>query len=109
MASVIGNIQVLYATSYEIINMPVLLGTVVFCSSFLACDIINVEYGQDKAKKAVYLTIFMDIFFLLSIILTLGHKPLHNNLFPGFGISETTLQHNMSAIQQIFIPAVFRA
>ena len=104
LVSMIANIQVLYATSYELVNMPVLLGTIVFCSSFLACDIINIEYGDEKAKKAVILTIFMDVFFFISIIFTLGHKPLDHSLYPEFGISEETVAGNITAIQQIFIP-----
>lgn len=102
LSSMIGNVQVLYATSYG--NMEVLLGTVIFCSSFLACDIINIEYGIDKAKKAVYFTIIMDIFFLLNVILTLGHRPIDYNEFPDFGISKETTQANAFAINQIFLP-----
>ena len=104
MASVIGNIQVLYATTYEILNMEVLLGTVIFCSTFLACDIINSKYGEQKARNAVYLTIIMDIFFLACIILTLGHKPIDHTQFSNFGISKSTIQANISAMQQIFLP-----
>ena len=104
LSSVIANIQVLYATSYEILNIEVLLGTVIFCSSFLACDLINIEYGPEKAKRAVYLTIFTDLFFLLNIILTLGHKPIDYTQFTNFSISEKTMNSNISAIHQIFLP-----
>lgn len=104
LSSVIANIQVLYATSYEIINMEVLLGTVIFCSSFLACDIINLEYGQNKAKYAIYLTMFTDIFFLINIILTLGHKTIDYTQCPEFSISKETMDNNISAIKQIFLP-----
>lgn len=104
LASVIGNIQVLYATTYEIIDMKVLLGTVIFCSTFLASDIINREYGSQKARKAVYLTIFMDVFFLVNIVITLGHKPFLGGTRNDFGISADTIKSNMEAICQIFIP-----
>lgn len=104
LSSVIANIQVLYATSYEVLNIEALLGTVIFCSSFLACDLINLEYGREKAKRAVYLTIFTDIFFLLNIILTLGHSPIDYSQFPDFCISEKTMNSNISALNQIFLP-----
>ena len=104
IASVSGNIQVLYATTYEILNMEVLLGTIIFCSTFLVCDIINSEYGAQKARSAVYLTIIMDVFFLACIILTLGHKPIDYTKFSNFGISKSTIQANISAMQQIFLP-----
>lgn len=104
LSSVIANIQVLYATSYEIINIEVLLGTVIFCSTFLACDIINLEYGESKAKYAIYLTMFTDIFFLVNIIVTLGHKPIDYTQYPGFSISQETINNNISAIKQVFLP-----
>ncbi len=104
LSSVIANIQVLYATSYELINMEVLLGTVIFCSSFLACDIVNLKYGEIKAKHMLYLTMFTDIFFLINIILTLGHKPIDYAQYPEFSISKETIDNNIAAIKQIFLP-----
>lgn len=104
LASIIGNIQVLYATSYEIINMEVLLGTIIFCSSFLACDLINLEFGEKKAKQAVYLTMLIDVFFLINIIITLGHKPINYSEYPNFSISKETMDSNIFAIKQIFLP-----
>lgn len=104
LSSVIANIQVLYASSYELINMEVLLGTIIFCSSFLACDIINLEYGENKAKYALYLTMFTDVFFLINIILTLSHKPIDYTQYPEFSISKETMNNNIFAIKQIFLP-----
>ena len=104
LSTIIANIQILYATSYEILNMEVLLGTVVFCSSFLACDIINKEFGAEKARKAVYLTFVTDVFFLLNIMLTIGHKPLDYVIYPDFSIAKGTMDQNISAINQIFLP-----
>ncbi len=104
LSSIIANIQVLYATSYEGLNMSVLLGTVIFCSSFLACDIINEKYGAECARKAVYLAILTDIFFLLNIILTIGHKPLDYTVYENFSISKQTMDANIGAIKQLFLP-----
>ena len=104
LSSILANIQILYVTSYEGFDMAILLGTVTFCSSFLACDIINKKHGAKMAKKALYLTIFSDIFFLISIILTIGHKPLDYSVFKDFSISQSTTENNVKAISQIFLP-----
>lgn len=104
LSSVIANIQVLYATYYEIFNVEVLLGTTIFCSSFLVCDIINIEYGEAKAKAAIYLTMLTDVFFLVNILLTLGHKPLDYAQYPNFSIPQSIADSNISAIKQIFLP-----
>ena len=95
---------ILYKASYELINMEVLLGTIIFCSSFLACDIITLEYGENKAKYALYLTMFTDVFFLINILLTLSHKPIDYAQYPEFSISKETMNNNIFAIKQIFLP-----
>ena len=104
LCAIIGNIQVLYATSYEVLNIETFLGTTIFCSSFFACDLINLKFGSHEAKKAVILTVITDLFFLLNIILTLGHKPLDYNLFSDFGIPRETIVKNIESIKQIFVP-----
>lgn len=104
LSSIIANIQILYATSYEFLNAEVLLGTVIFCSSFLACDIINSRYGAEKARQAIYLTLVTDLFFLANIIFTIGHKPIDYSQYPEFSISKETIEKNMEAINTIFLP-----
>lgn len=104
ICSVIANIQILYAVFYEIVNIPALLGTIIFCTSFLACDMINEHYDSDKAKKAVYLSFVLQLFFIGNILLTLGHKPLDYNLCSEFSIPESTMNQNVNAIRYIFIP-----
>jgi uncharacterized integral membrane protein (TIGR00697 family) len=105
IAAVLGNIQVLYATSYEIINMPVLLGTVTLSSSFFACDMINEFYGATKARQAIILSFVMQVFFVISILLTLGHVPLDYHTFQNFSIPEDTMNKNTTSIEQIFLQA----
>jgi uncharacterized integral membrane protein (TIGR00697 family) len=84
--------------------MEVLLGTIVFSSSFLACDMINMEYGAEKARQAVYLTVLTDIFFLLNIMLTLGHQTIDYAKYPNFSIPKEAIEMNVSSIKQIFLP-----
>jgi uncharacterized integral membrane protein (TIGR00697 family) len=104
LCSIIANIQVLIAVSYEFVDLPTFLGTIVFCSSFLACDMINEHYGEKKAKSAVYLSFFLQLFFMVAMIITLGHTPLDSSDYPDFSISQDVLQKNINAISQIFIP-----
>jgi uncharacterized integral membrane protein (TIGR00697 family) len=90
--SILGNIQVLYATTYEILNMKALLGTVTLSASFMASDLINKHYGPDNAKTAVFIGFVIQILFFMSILLTIGHKPL-----PEF-------MENTMAMERIFLP-----
>lgn len=94
ITSTISNIQLLYTTYYEIINMHVVLGTVPFCSSFLACDIINKVYGKSNAKMAIWIVIFCDILLLFSMLTAIWHKPC---------ITDLESQENIFAIKKIFL------
>jgi uncharacterized integral membrane protein (TIGR00697 family) len=103
IASILGNVQVLYATSYEMVGMPVLLGTVTLSSSFFACDMINEFYGPEKARQAIVLSFVMQVFFIMSILLTLGHRPIDYQVFTNFSIPEAVMNRNTDAIKQIFL------
>lgn len=94
VTSIISNVQLLYSTYYAILHMQVVLGTVTFCSSFLACDLINKYYGATKAKQSVWLVICCDMLFLLSMIVAVGHKPY---------ISNGDDLHNINAIKRVFL------
>ena len=104
LSTILANIQILYATSYEIIDMPVLLGTVTFSSVFLASDVINEKYGPEKARQATILSFFVQVCFFVNIMFTIGHKPLDYSVFKDFSISKEVMDQNMQAINQIFIP-----
>lgn len=102
--NILGNIQVLYATSYQFLNLPVLLGTVTLSSSFLACDTINENYGYKEAKKAVFLSFFCQVLFFVNVIITLGHQPIDISSFPNFSMTQYEIDRNILAIEQIFLP-----
>lgn len=95
ICNIISNLQFVYPIQY--FGMPTLLGTVVFSSTFLAVDIINHEYGNKIAKQVVYINLYLNIFFLLNIILTLGHAPDRNSIL---GMSK-----NINAFETIFTPS----
>lgn len=94
LCGIMANIQVLYATEYELFHLKVFLGTTVFSSTFLACDIIHKRYGQQNAIDAVYLNLCLNLFFLISMVFALGHKPSNGSEFAT----------NNAAIQTIFSP-----
>lgn len=101
---ILGNIQVLCATSYEIINLPVLQGTVTLSSSFLACDLLNEHYETKQAREAVLIGFFAQVLFFVNIILTLGHKPIDLTMFPNFSMSQEAIIGNLEAVERIFLP-----
>ncbi len=94
LCGIIANLQVLYPTKYALVPFPILLGTVVFSSTFLAVDIMNEKYGKQLATKSVLLSVVCNIFFMLNMILMLGHKPLQ-----GLGLDD-----KVTALSHIFIP-----
>lgn len=96
LCGVISNIQIMYPTKYEFMPLAVLLGTVVFSSTFLATDVSNKCYGAQKSKKIIYLSIICNIFFILNMILMLGHNPLKT-----IGMNKY-----IDALSLIFIPQV---
>ena len=100
----ISNVQILYATTYEIFNIHAFLGTTTFASSYLACDIMNRKYGAFSAKRAVALSVVVQLFVVLSIILTLAHKPINYTLHHGFSIDKCELENNIHAIKTVFLP-----
>lgn len=103
---IMANIQILYATTYEIVNLNVLLGTVVFGASFLANDLINQNYGSAAAKKAVMLSFIVQVIFMICMIFTLGHKPLDYSVNSDFSISKETMDSNIASLQNVFVPQV---
>lgn len=102
--NILGNIQVLYATAYEIINLPVLLGSVTLSASFLACDVINEHYGGKEAQRIVFFAFLGQLLFFLNIIMTLGHNPIDVSCFPNFSMTQNEVNRNISAIEQVFLP-----
>ena len=98
LCGILANIQFLYPTSYEIFNLKVCLGTVVFSSTFMVCDLINSQYGKNKAINSTYMNLFFNIFFLINMLLTIGHKPLDNNQ-----LVELNPKNNIDAMQTIFL------
>lgn len=73
IATIIANLTV--CKMIDILSFTTSLGNVAFASTFLATDIISEKYGKDVAKKAVYLSIFAQIAFLITTQLSLVFIP----------------------------------
>lgn len=73
IATIIANLTV--CKMIDILSFTTSLGNVAFASTFLATDIISEKYGKDIAKKAVYLSIFAQIAFLITTQLSLVFIP----------------------------------
>jgi uncharacterized integral membrane protein (TIGR00697 family) len=91
-ANILGNIQVLYGTTYELVNLTTLLGTVTFSVSFLSSDLINENYGPHKAKQTILLGFWIQLLFLVNMLLTIGHTPNKDFII------------NAEAMEKIFLP-----
>lgn len=93
IATIIANLTV--CKMIDIMSFTTSLGNVAFASTFLATDIISEKYGKDLAKKAVYLSIFAQISFLIITQLSLLFIPssediVHNSMKTLFGINIRT-------------------
>ena len=63
IATILSNIEVLnYVTLF---GMNATLGNVMFCSTFLATDILSERYGKSHARLAVWVGLFASIIFVV--------------------------------------------
>ena len=76
IAVIASNIQILTAAEFSIYPEPIVLGTVIYSSVFLANDLLTERYGSLIAKKSVLLSFFSTTILLVFMILTLGYRPL---------------------------------
>ncbi len=73
IATILANLTV--CKMIDVFNFTTSLGNVIFASTFLATDILSEKYSKDDAKKAVYLSIFSGITFIIITQLTLLFIP----------------------------------
>ena len=73
IAAIIANLTV--CKMIDVFNFTTSLGNVIFASTFLATDILSEKYSKGDAKKAVYLSIFCSITFIIITQLTLLFIP----------------------------------
>jgi queuosine precursor transporter len=73
VALILANIQVLRLVNYSFAPEPAAMGTVVFCTTFLASDLIVEHYGAKAARQGLWLCFACQIFVSVSMILAVGH------------------------------------
>lgn len=94
IAAIAANIQVLKMTNYTFWNEPMALGTVVFSTMFAVDNILNELFGQQAAKKCVWITFLGYLFFSMIMITTIFH-PSPTDVSDGIDMSESL--HNIFA------------
>ena len=75
LTTIIANIQVLKTVQIYLFPHPIALGTIIFCTSFLAIDMIVELYGAKNAFKALLLSFFSMIFFFIMMHITIKIQP----------------------------------
>lgn len=78
VAMIVANIQVLKLTKYSFFNHEVALGTVVFATTFVVDNIMIEYFGAKNAKKSVWLSFVIYLFFVVSMKLAIMHPVVQN-------------------------------
>ena len=73
IASILANLTV--CKMIDIFGFTTSLGNVIFASTFLVTDILSEKYSAKDARKAVYLSIYASITFIIITQLTLAFIP----------------------------------
>lgn len=101
-AILLSNIQVLRFAPFTFCSEPMALGTVLFSTTFLVNDIVTEHFGAQEAKKMLMLGFLSQIFWVLIIVLTLGHPPLPYSHISDFA----SLKSIEKALEVIFSPSL---
>ena len=81
IATILANLTV--CKMIDVFNFTTSLGNVIFASTFLATDIISEKYSAKEARKAVYLSMFSGITFIIITQLTLLFTPSSEDVVQG--------------------------
>ncbi len=81
IATILANLIV--CKMIDVFNFTTSLGNVIFASTFLATDIISEKYSAKEARKAVYLSMFAGITFIIITQLTLLFTPSSEDVVQG--------------------------
>jgi len=69
-------VNVLVEFDFGLFSLYPTLGNVMFAGIFLATDLLNEVYGKEEAKKSVYISIFMNISFIIVMFIATTFKHL---------------------------------
>lgn len=73
VAMIVANTQVLKLTKYSFFDNAVALGTVVFATTFVVDNLMIEYFGSKNAKKSVWLSFAVYLFFVTSMKLAISH------------------------------------
>lgn len=73
LAVILANLVV--SKTIDLFGFTTSLGNALFASTFLATDIMSEKYSKDDAKKAIYMSVFSSIAFIIVTQLTLAFVP----------------------------------
>lgn len=102
-----ANLQVLKAGRYSFYDQPIVLGTLVFSSTFLVTDMITEYYGVQAARRAIWLSFGSCILMTGFMMLALGVRPL--NLTPESPYLCFNKAHDAISVLFLPAPAIFAA
>jgi len=75
-----ANIQVLGLTQFALFPDPIALGIVTFTVTFLASDVITEHYGDLKARQGVWLSLFLQVIFMLIMLGGMGYQHTNSDI-----------------------------
>ncbi len=78
LSVIAANIQVNKGVAFDfgVFHLEATLGNVMFAGIFLATDLLNEKYGYKEAQKAVHISIFANLAFVLSMFISTLFKGL---------------------------------
>ena len=85
-----ANIQVLGLTTFSWFPEPIALGIVTATATFLGSDVITEHYGAKKAQMGIFISLFMQMLFMLIMVGGMGYNHLNTSV--------------ESSIQALFMP-----
>ena len=99
-----GNIQVMKLAYFPFYTQPIPLGTTLFAATYLASDVLAEYYGREAAKQGIFLAFSAMVIFTLTMILTLGFKPL--TYMEALNINMPEATHTQAALLTLFTPTL---
>ena len=97
---VLVNIKVLKGMKLDCFPEPIVMGTVLMGSVFLATDILAEYYGLKDAKQGIWMSFLGILFVAVMMLVTLGVAPVNLGDFPQ--CEDMVLAHH--AMERLFLP-----
>lgn len=109
MAVIVANIQVLKITAFTMTNEPVILGTLLFATTFTVSDILTEHRGVKVAQLGVKLSFIAQILMTIFMLITLIYPVVEPGVtFAGLAIADSKQVINPAqyAMFILFVPSL---